>query len=241
MIGTPGYLTKAKDIHRYLEAVAKAAPTRAKFWVMGKTEEGRDMVAFVVSDEETIANLDHYKGYMHELADPRKTQRGAREGAASSTAKPIYYITSGMHSTETGGPEMLMELAYRLVVDESDKIASIRKNVITMITPVIEVDGREKIVDGICYRVNTGLPLPTPYWGKYVAHDNNRDGMGQFLQLTQHVRNTEPRVAPDHHARPARAADAAVRVERHRPVQRADRPDHHQRVVVHGRRTRSWK
>jgi hypothetical protein len=25
------------------------------------------------------------------------------------------------------------------------------------------------------------------YWGKYVAHDNNRDGMGQFLKLTQNV------------------------------------------------------
>jgi hypothetical protein len=189
VIGQPGYLTKAKDIHRYLEAVAKAAPTRAKFWVMGKSEEGRDMVAFVVSDEETIANLDKYKGYMQELADPRKTSEQRAQELVKS-AKPIYYITSGMHSTETGGPEMLMEMAYRLVVDESEKIASIRKNVITMITPVIEVDGREKILDGICYRVKTGQPLPTPYWGKYVAHDNNRDGMGQFLKLTQHVRNT---------------------------------------------------
>ena len=25
------------------------------------------------------------------------------------------------------------------------------------------------------------------YWGKYVAHDNNRDGMGQFLALTKNV------------------------------------------------------
>jgi len=25
------------------------------------------------------------------------------------------------------------------------------------------------------------------YWGKYVAHDNNRDGMGQFLALTRHI------------------------------------------------------
>ncbi len=189
VIGTPGYLTKARDIHRYLEAIAKAAPTRAKFWVMGKSEEGRDMVAFVVSDEETIANLDKYKGYMHELADPRRTSE-ERALELQQIAKPIYYITSGMHSTETGGPEMLMELAYRLVVDESPKIASIRKNVITMITPVIEPDGREKILDGVCYRVRTGNPLPTPYWGKYVAHDNNRDGMGQFLKLTQHVRNT---------------------------------------------------
>jgi hypothetical protein len=28
------------------------------------------------------------------------------------------------------------------------------------------------------------------YWGKYVAHDNNRDGMGQFLALTKHVTKT---------------------------------------------------
>ncbi len=190
VIGTPGYLTKAKDIHRYLEAVAKAAPTRAKFWVMGKSEEGRDMVAFVVSDEETIANLDTYKGYMQELADPRTTTEARARELIESTAKPIYYLTSGMHSTEMGGPEMLMELAYRLVVDDSPRIAGIRKNVITMITPVIEPDGREKVLDGVCYRIKTGLQLPTPYWGKYVAHDNNRDGMGQFLKLTQHVRNT---------------------------------------------------
>ena len=25
------------------------------------------------------------------------------------------------------------------------------------------------------------------YWGKYVAHDNNRDGMGQVLALTKNL------------------------------------------------------
>ncbi|MEP6779056.1 MAG: M14 family zinc carboxypeptidase, partial [Gemmatimonadaceae bacterium] len=99
-----------------------------------------------------------------------------------------YYLTSGMHSTETGGPEMLMELAYRLVVEESPLVQSIRDNVITFITPVIEVDGREKIVDGCYFKAkNPTLNQPTPYWGKYVAHDNNRDGMGQYLKLTQAV------------------------------------------------------
>ena len=33
----------------------------------------------------------------------------------------------------------------------------------------------------------TGGSLPLMYWGKYVQHDNNRDGMGQFLDLTQNV------------------------------------------------------
>lgn len=187
IVGTPGYLTHAADIHRYLKAVAEAAPERAKFWTIGKSEEGRDMVVLVIGDEETIKNLDQYKGYLNELADPRKTTE-QRAKQLFGIAKPVYYLTSGMHSTETGGPEMLMELAYRLVVEETPLVQSIRKNVLTMITPVIEVDGREKIVDGACFRAKTGLPLPTPYWGKYVAHDNNRDGMGQFLKLTQHVR-----------------------------------------------------
>ena len=40
-----------------------------------------------------------------------------------------------------------MELAYRLAVDDSAYIKSIRNNLITLITPVIEVDGRDKMVD----------------------------------------------------------------------------------------------
>ncbi|MGE3190425.1 MAG: hypothetical protein AB7N90_12135, partial [Vicinamibacterales bacterium] len=32
--------------------------------------------------------------------------------------------------------------------------------------------------------------LPLMYWGKYVQHDNNRDGMGQFLDLTKNSTKT---------------------------------------------------
>src|SRR5574338_768399 len=53
-VGTPGELTYAKDIYRYYEALAKAAPTRAKFWKVGTTEEGRDIVLLAIADEATI-------------------------------------------------------------------------------------------------------------------------------------------------------------------------------------------
>ena len=58
----------------------------------------------------------------------------------------MYYATGAMHSPETGSPEMLMELAYRLAVDESDWVKDIRANVITLITPVTETDGRDREV-----------------------------------------------------------------------------------------------
>jgi len=191
IVGTPGELTYAKDIHRYLEAIDQASP-RATLWKIGKTEEGRDIVLLAVANEATIRQLERYKGMLESLTDPRKTsEEQARQ--LIKTAKPIYYITSGMHSPENGGPEMLMELAYRLVVEETPFIQNIRDNVITFITPVIEVDGREKQVDTYYFnkkRAQGDARLPLMYWGKYVAHDNNRDGMGQFLQLTRAVTRT---------------------------------------------------
>ena len=190
IVGTPGELTYAKDIHRYLAAIAASSP-RAKYWTIGKTEEGRDMVVLAIADSATLAQIDRYKGMLKELTDPRRTTE-ARAQELLGTAKPIYWITSGMHSPERGGPEMLMELAYRMVVEDTPFIREIRNNVITFITPVIEVDGREKMVDTYYYNKKYGADgnLPLMYWGKYVQHDNNRDGMGQYLELTKHTTRT---------------------------------------------------
>ena len=188
IVGTPGELTYAKDIHRYYEALAAASP-RARFWKIGTTEEGRDMVALAIASEATIASLDRYRAMLGSLTDPRTTT-DAQAQELVQTAKPIYYITSGMHSTENGGPEMLIELAYRLIVEETPFIQGIRDNVITLITPVVEVDGREKQVDTYYFNKNRPpgeMRLPLMYWGKYVQHDNNRDGMGQLLELTKAV------------------------------------------------------
>jgi hypothetical protein len=204
MPGTPGELTYAKDIYRYYEAIDKASD-RISMWTIGKTEEGRDMVLLAVADEATIRNIDKYKGMIASLTDPRRTTEEQAQQVLR-TAKPIYWITSGMHSPENGGPEMLIELPYRLAVGESPFIQQIRNNVITVITPVIEVDGREKQVDTYYYnkkRPQGEARLPLMYWGKYVAHDNNRDGMGQFLALTRNVTKTflewKPTVMHDLH------------------------------------------
>jgi Zinc carboxypeptidase len=188
VIGAPGVLDHVAQIHGYLAAVAKASP-RAKIWSIGKTDEGEEMIMFAVADSATIAQLDRYRGYLHELTDPRTTSE-ARAQQLLHTAKPIYWITSGMHSSETGGPEMLMELAYRLAVEETPFIQEIRNNVIVLITPVVEPIGRDRVVDAFDYNKEYGASggrMSTPYWGDYVEHDDNRDGMGQMLPLTKNI------------------------------------------------------
>jgi hypothetical protein len=177
-VGAPKELTYYADILRYYRALAAATP-RVKVMTIGKTDEGRDYVVVVVASPETMKDLDRYRGYLAQLADPRGiTDAQARE--IIGKAKPIYHLMGGLHSGETGPPEMLMELAYRLAAEESPLLQSIRDNVIVTLTPVAEPDGRDRYVDWYyAYKTsetseNDSMGGP-PYWGKYVLHDNNRD------------------------------------------------------------------
>jgi hypothetical protein len=190
--GAPNILPYSQDVYRYMRMLEKASP-RVKVFSIGKTEEGREMIAVAVAAERLISSLDENRARLAKLADPRTIQLNDAEAdklVAAST--PIYYITGTIHSPETGAPTALMELAYRLAVDESPYIRAIRDNVITLITPIVEVDGRDRMVDIYrWHRENLGKQWPPLiYWGHYVAHDNNRDAMGLTLQLTRNVLNT---------------------------------------------------
>src|SRR5207237_10243557 len=122
------------------------------------------------------------------LADPRTSgMHDAMARRIAERAAPVYYITGTSHSTESGAPTALMELAYRLAVDESPYIRNIRDHLITLITPIVEVDGRDRMVDVFNWHMkHPGQTYPDlVYWGQYVRHDNNRDAMGMPLKLTQ--------------------------------------------------------
>jgi hypothetical protein len=190
--GAPGILPYSSEVYKYMRMLEKASP-RVKVFSIGKSEEGREMIAVAVASEKLIANLDANRERLAKLADPRTIKLDDAEAeklVAAST--PIYYITGTIHSPETGAPTALMELAYRLAVDESAYIKAIRDNVITLITPIVEVDGRDRMVD--IYRwhlAHPGQQWPNlVYWGHYVAHDNNRDAMGMTLQLTRNILTT---------------------------------------------------
>jgi hypothetical protein len=186
--GAADVLSYPAEIYQYMRAVAAASP-RVEVVSLGMSEEGREMILVIAADEETMTRIDEYKGMLTALADPRVTTESRAE-QLFGTAKPIYWATGAIHSGETGSPEMLMELVYRLAVEESDFIEGIRDNVIVLVTPVIEVDGRAKQVDvHMAKRKDPDANFPSRllYWGKYVAHDNNRDGISFGLKLSQHV------------------------------------------------------
>ena len=190
--GAPNMLPHSKEVYAYFRLLASKSP-RVKVYTIGKTEEGRDMIAVAVADKSLLADLTANDARLAELADPRRIgmdDAKAAELVAAST--PVYYITGTIHSTETGAPTALMELAYRLAVDDSPYIKYIRSHVITLITPIVEVDGRDRKAD--LYAWHVAHPdrqvAPLMYWGHYVAHDNNRDAMIASLDLTRNVMDT---------------------------------------------------
>ncbi len=190
--GAPGILPYTADVNRYFRMLAAASP-RVRVISIGVSEEGRERIAVAVSSE---ANLEHQKendARLAQLADPRVLHLDDKQAESLITSSvPVYYITGTIHSPETGAPTALMELAYRLAVDESPYIRAIREHVITLITPVVEVDGRDRMVD--VYRWHLAHPKASPplltYWGHYVGHDNNRDAMGMTLSLSRQVLDT---------------------------------------------------
>lgn len=190
--GAPGKLPYSADVHRYMRLLEKASP-RVKVFSIGTSEEGREMIAVAIASESLLAKLDENRARLAKLADPRLINMDEAEAdRLVADSFPVYYITGAIHSPETGSPTALMELAYRLVVDESAYVRAIRDRMVTLITPVVETDGRDRMVDVYNWHLanpNSAWP-PLIYWGHYVAHDNNRDAIGLSLKLTRNVLNT---------------------------------------------------
>ncbi|HEX4749791.1 MAG TPA: M14 family zinc carboxypeptidase [Bryobacteraceae bacterium] len=177
-VGAPKHLSYYGDLVKYYRALAEKSP-RVKVIDIGKTDEGRECIMVFVGSEDSIANLETYRKYLAQLADPR----GLSEAQAQeiiAKAKPIYTAMGGLHSGETGPSEMLMELAYRLATEDTPIIKGIRDHIIVSIYPAADPDGRDRYCDWYYrYKINeTGeqdnMGGP-PYWGKYIFHDDNRD------------------------------------------------------------------
>src|SRR5215208_339199 len=134
--GAKNNLPYSKEVYAYMRLLETSSP-RVKVFSIGTTEEGREMIAVAVASEQLLAKLDENRAKLAKLADPRTINMDDRVAEQlASEAVPVYYVTGTIHSPEAGAPTAMMEMAYRLAVDESPYIKNIRDNLITLITPI---------------------------------------------------------------------------------------------------------
>src|SRR5437868_9113332 len=63
--GAPGILPYAEDVYKYMRLLEKASP-RVRVFSIGKTEEGREMIAVAVSSEDNLKNLEENRARSEE-------------------------------------------------------------------------------------------------------------------------------------------------------------------------------
>src|SRR6185437_16178756 len=91
--GAPGILPYAEDVYKYMRLLEKASP-RVKVFSIGRTEEGREMIAVAVSSPENLKNLEENRARLAKLADPRTIKLDDAEAdRIVAQAVPVYYIT----------------------------------------------------------------------------------------------------------------------------------------------------
>jgi hypothetical protein len=189
-LGKPGVLHTTAEFYGWYEALA-ASSSRVNFQLLDETEEGRRFGLVQVGSEANLARLEEIREAYHRLTDPRATSEAEME-ALIQDHPAVYMVFSGLHSPETGHPEVTAELAYRVAVSEHPMIREIRENAVLFILPVTDPDGRDRVVEW--YRLHatdvyetSDRPPGPPFWGKYVRHDNNRDGLQLTLALSRQV------------------------------------------------------
>lgn len=182
--GRPDYLHTSAEFYGWYEALAAASPNLA-FEYMNETEEGRRFALVQIGSPENLGRLEEIRQAYHRLTEPRETSREEME-ALIQDLPMVHLITAGLHAPETGQPEAVAELAYRLAVSDDPMIREIRDEAVVFIFPLGDPDGWDRVVEW--YRVNatdvrefSDRPPGPPFWGTYIRHDINRDG----FQLTQ--------------------------------------------------------
>ncbi len=187
----------------YYEKLVNASD-RIQMIDIGKTVVGRPIKLLMISSEENMKQLDKWKDISTKLARARISEAEAQKLAKEG--KAVVWFDAGMHATERACAQMINELIYKIVAEESAEMQKIRDEVVTLIVPVMNPDGLEIVTDW--YRQNLGTSYETSgppiLYQKYVGHDNNRDWFMNNMPETQAVTNVlynewYPQIVHNHH------------------------------------------
>ncbi len=194
----------------YLEALDAASP-RVKMWEYGRTYEGRPLKLVAISSPENIERLDEIRSNVQRLADPSGLSASERERLLRRTPV-VVWLAYGVHGNESSSSEAALGTAYVLAAAQGET-AQMLENLVVLIDPLQNPDGRERYVDG--YRQRRGEdanprrtaaehfePWPGGRQNHYVI-DLNRDWAWASQQETRQrlaaYRSWEPQVYVDFH------------------------------------------
>ncbi len=132
------------EILAYLRALDDASP-RCRLETYARSHEGRELVYLAIGDEATVSGLDAFRTEHARGVDPRRRASGA-DAASFAQAKAVAWMAYSIHGDELSSADAAVALAYRLVAGEDEPAARLRRELVVLIDPCENPDGRERFL-----------------------------------------------------------------------------------------------
>lgn len=172
------------EIEKCLKAWAAAAPERTKLTEYARTHEGRPLHYLVVTAPKNLTRLDEIQAGMAKLGDPRKISDDDAKKLID-TLPPIAWLGYTIHGDETEGSDAALAVLYHLIAADDPKVTKLLEDVVVMIDPLQNPDGRDRFLKMIAENRGTTPSVDdqslqhTGYapWGRgnHYFFDMNRD------------------------------------------------------------------
>jgi hypothetical protein len=174
-MGTDHLVLDWDRVVAYFQALAGQSD-RIRVEELGKSTEGRPLIAATIASPETLRQRDHYLEIQRRLADPRLTTE-AEAGKLAAAGKAVVLITCSIHATELASTQTAVEFAYRLLTEDQPHIRLILDNTLFLLVPSLNPDGVDIVTRWYRRTLNTPYEGTSPpdLYQKYTGHDNNRD------------------------------------------------------------------
>jgi hypothetical protein len=190
-LGKPGILHTSTEFYAWYEALAASSP-RVRIDYLDETEEGRRFALVQIGSEENLARLEEIRAAYHRLTDPRATSEAEMEAIIRRSSRHLHGLLgaplprdrpprgdgrAGLPRGGLGPPPHPGDPRQRAPLHHA----------------VTDPDGRDRVVEwyrlhnqGEAYTSSDRVTGP-PFWGQYMRHDNNRDGLQLTLALSRQV------------------------------------------------------
>jgi hypothetical protein len=179
----------------YLQALAKAAPTRTRLIEYARSWEHRPLWLMVIGSPERIAKLDEVKRDLQRLADPRGLSQGDADRLIQSLPV-VTWLIHGVHGNEISSSDAALFEAYHLLAAQGDAdVDTVLRESLVLIDPTQNPDGRARFVfqnlqaraadpDPVPYNAEHDEPWPGGRSNHYLF-DMNRDWFAQTQPETR--------------------------------------------------------
>ncbi|MFT5118865.1 MAG: hypothetical protein ACI9NY_002407 [Kiritimatiellia bacterium] len=121
---------------------------RLKILEYAKSHEGRPLYAVFISSPKNLQRLDEIQTDITKLADAR----GINDRQAKSIIKSlpaVAWMAYSIHGNETSGADAAITAIYHLAASKEQQVAQMLDNMIVVIDPLMNPDGRARFVKSL--------------------------------------------------------------------------------------------